>query len=171
MNFRVALLPGDGIGQEVVGEGVRVLRAVGERSGHTFETTEALVGGCAIDATGTPLPEDTLALCLASDAVLLGAVGGPKWNDPLAKVRPEQGLLHLRKEMGLFANVRPVKVYPELRDASPLRPEVVSGADLVIARWYLARIWSSFGNSPGGFTSAGRRNGARPPRDAKRWTP
>jgi len=134
MHFRVALLPGDGIGQEVVGEGVRVLRAVGERFGHAFETTEALVGGCAIDATGTPLPEDTLALCLVSDAVLLGAVGGPKWNDPLAKVRPEQGLLHLRKEMGLFANVRPVKVYPELRDASPLRSEVVSGADLVIVR-------------------------------------
>jgi len=132
--FTVAVLPGDGIGPEVMAEGLRVLRAVGERFGHTFQTQEALIGGCAIDATGSPLPEETLALCRTADAVLLGAVGGPRWSDPQAPVRPEQGLLDLRQALHLFANLRPVRVYPGLEHATPLRPEVVAGTDLVIVR-------------------------------------
>jgi 3-isopropylmalate dehydrogenase len=134
MHGRIAVLPGDGIGPEVIAEGVKVMEAVGERFGHRFECTGALIGGCAIDATGQPLPAETLDLCRQSDAVLLGAVGGPKWSDPLAKVRPEQGLLDLRQALGVFANLRPVRVYPELVDASTLRPEVVGGVDLVIVR-------------------------------------
>lgn len=132
--FTVAVLPGDGIGPEVVAEGLRVLQAVGERFGHTFRTQEALIGGCAIDATGSPLPEETLALCREADAVLLGAVGGPRWSDPQAPVRPEQGLLGLRQALHLFANLRPVRTYPGLEHATPLRPEVVAGTDLVIVR-------------------------------------
>ena len=102
--------------------------------GHTFEYTEALIGGIAIDTTGKPLPDETLAACKASDAVLLGAVGGPKWSDPSAKVRPEQGLLGLRGGLGLYANVRPVKVYPALVGASTLKPEVLAGVDMIILR-------------------------------------
>ncbi|HJK89753.1 MAG TPA: isocitrate/isopropylmalate family dehydrogenase, partial [Polyangiaceae bacterium LLY-WYZ-15_(1-7)] len=100
---KIALLPGDGIGPEIVAEAVKALEAVGERFGHGFEMSEAPIGGAAIDQTGAPLPEETLALCRASDAILLGAVGGPKWDDPTAKVRPEQGLLQIRKALGLFA--------------------------------------------------------------------
>jgi 3-isopropylmalate dehydrogenase len=111
-----------------------VLRAVAQRYGHQFELAEGLIGGAAIDATGDPLPPETLELCRASDAVLLGAVGGPKWDDPTAPVRPEQGLLGLRKELDLFANLRPVRVFPELAEASPLRREVIEGVDLVIVR-------------------------------------
>jgi 3-isopropylmalate dehydrogenase len=134
MHGRIAVLPGDGIGPEVIAEGVKVLEAVGERFGHRFECTEALIGGCAIDATGQPLPAETLDLCRQADAVLFGAVGGPKWSGPSAKVRPEQGLLELRKALDLFANLRPVRVYPGLVDASTLRPEVITGVDLVIVR-------------------------------------
>jgi 3-isopropylmalate dehydrogenase len=134
MHAKIAVLPGDGIGPEVVAEGVKVLNAVGEVFGHRFEYCEGLAGGIAIDTTGSPLPDETLALCRASDAVLLGAVGGPKWSDPRAPVRPEQGLLALRGGLGLFANLRPVKVYPALVSASTLRPEVVAGVDLVIVR-------------------------------------
>jgi 3-isopropylmalate dehydrogenase len=134
MHAKIAVLPGDGIGSEVVAEGVKVLNAVGEVFGHRFEYCEGLAGGIAIDTTGSPLPDETLALCRASDAVLLGAVGGPKWSDPRAPVRPEQGLLALRGGLGLFANLRPVKVYPALVSASTLRPEVVAGVDLVIVR-------------------------------------
>src|SRR5919202_7048068 len=119
MRAVIAVLPGDGIGPEVVSEGVRVLQAVAERWGHRFETREGLLGGCAIDATGTAMPEATLALCRDSDAVLLGAVGGPKWDDPDAKVRPEQGLLALRKGLGLYANLRPVAVIDALATTSP----------------------------------------------------
>jgi 3-isopropylmalate dehydrogenase len=134
MQAKITLLPGDGIGPEVVAEGVKVLKAVGQKSGHTFEFTEALAGGLAIDQTGNPLPPETLAACRQCDAILLGAVGGPKWSDPKAKVRPEQGLLKLRQELGLFANVRPVKIYPALADASTLKREVVEKVDLVIIR-------------------------------------
>jgi 3-isopropylmalate dehydrogenase len=130
----VAVLPGDGIGPEITAEAVRVLRVVGERWGHDLEFREALLGGCAIDAAGTPLPDETLALCHEADAVLLGAVGGPRWDDPNARVRPEQGLLGLRKALGLFANLRPVRLYPELAGASPLRPERLRGVDLVVVR-------------------------------------
>jgi len=130
----ITLLPGDGIGPEVVAEGVKVLQAVAARFVHTFTLREALIGGCAIDATGEPLPEATVTLCRESDAVLLGAVGGPKWDDPQAKVRPEQGLLGIRKALGLFANLRPVQVHPRLIDASPLRPERLQGVDLIVVR-------------------------------------
>jgi 3-isopropylmalate dehydrogenase len=134
MNAVVTVLPGDGIGPEVAAEGVRVLHGVGERWGHRFELREALIGGAAIDATGTPLPEETVRLCREADAVLLGAVGGPKWDDPNAKVRPEQGLLGIRKALGLYANLRPVTVHPALLDASPLRPERLAGVDLLVVR-------------------------------------
>lgn len=134
MHATITLLPGDGIGPEVVAEGVKVLQAIATKFGHSFEFTEALAGGIAIDETGNPLPDESLAACQQADAVLLGAVGGPKWSDPAAKVRPEQGLLKLRKELGLFANIRPVKVYPTLADASTLKPAVVNNVDLVIVR-------------------------------------
>jgi len=130
----IAVLPGDGIGPEVVAEGLKVLRAVASRFGHQFTFHEALIGGCAIDATGNPLPAETVAVCRAADAILLGAVGGPKWDDPQARVRPEQGLLGIRKELGLFANLRPVRIYPQLIDASPLRPERLQGVDLIVVR-------------------------------------
>ena len=112
----------------------RVLDAVAARFGHTFTTSTHLMGGCAIDAGGTPLPEETLGACMAADAVLLGAVGGPKWDDPRAAVRPEQGLLGLRKALGLYANLRPVAPHPDLLDASPLRPERLQGTDLIVFR-------------------------------------
>ncbi len=134
MQAKIILLPGDGIGPEVVAEGVKVLRAVAARYSHTFEFTEALIGGIAIDTTGVPLPDETLAACRAGDAVLLGAVGGPKWSDPRAAVRPEQGLLGLRGGLGLYANVRPVKVYPALVSASTLKPGVLAGVDMIILR-------------------------------------
>ena len=134
MQAKITLLPGDGIGPEVVAEGVKVLKAVAAQFGHTFEFAEALVGGIAIDTTGKPLPDETLAACKAADAVLLGAVGGPKWSDPSALVRPEQGLLGLRGGLGLYANVRPVKVYPALVGASTLKPEVLAGVDMIILR-------------------------------------
>ncbi len=134
MQAKITLLPGDGIGPEVVAEAVKVLKVVGGKFNHTFEFTSALAGGIAIDETGNPLPDESLAACKASDAVLLGAVGGPKWSDPKAPVRPEQGLLKLRKELGLFANIRPVKIYPALAEASTLRPEVIANVDMVIVR-------------------------------------
>jgi len=134
MRALIAVLPGDGIGPEVVEPAMHVLAAVGERFGHDFETREGLLGGCAIDATGTAMPDETLALCRAADAVLLGAVGGPRWDDPEAKVRPEQGLLGLRKALGLFANLRPVRVNPAMMDASPLKAELLEGVDLVVVR-------------------------------------
>ena len=134
MKAIIAVLPGDGIGPEVVAEGVKVLRAIASAFGHHFNFQEGLVGGIAIDETGSPLPEETLARCRGSDAVLLGAVGGPKWSDPRAPVRPEQGLLGLRGGLGLFANLRPVRVYPALVGASTLKPEIVAPVDLVIVR-------------------------------------
>jgi 3-isopropylmalate dehydrogenase len=133
-SYTIAVLAGDGIGPEVTTEALKALQGVGQRFGHRFVTEQALVGGAAMDATGEPLPEATLALCHASDAILFGAVGAPKYDDPLAKVRPEQALLSLRKALGLFANLRPVWVHPALADASPLRPELVKGVDLVVVR-------------------------------------
>jgi 3-isopropylmalate dehydrogenase len=130
----VAVLPGDGIGPEVIAEGVRCLEAVARFFGHEFELTPLPFGGAAIDAHADPLPAHTLAACRAADAVLLGAIGGPKWSAPDAPLRPEWGLLRLRKELGTFANLRPVKVYPALADASTLKEEVVAGVDLVFVR-------------------------------------
>ncbi|MFI5358006.1 MAG: 3-isopropylmalate dehydrogenase [Opitutales bacterium] len=134
MKATIALTPGDGIGPEVVNEARLVLEAVARRFGHDFSFTEHLLGGCAIDRHGTALPADTLAGCRASDAVLLGAVGGPKWDDPQAAVRPEQGLLAIRKELGLYANLRPVRPYPSLARLSPLKPERVAGVDFIVIR-------------------------------------
>jgi 3-isopropylmalate dehydrogenase len=134
MNADLAVLAGDGIGPAVVAEGIKALEAVAGHFGHRFTYREAPFGGRAIDEFGDPLPEATLELCRTSDAVLMGAVGGPKWSDPSAKVRPEQGLLRLRKELGLFANLRPVRVYPALADASPLRKELLEGVDLLVVR-------------------------------------
>lgn len=134
MQAKITLLPGDGIGPEVVAEAVKVLNAVGQKFGHTFEYQTALIGGIAIDETGTALPQATIDMCRQSDSILLGAVGGPKWDNPKANVRPEQGLLAIRKEFQLFANIRPVKVYSALADASALKREVVDNVDLVIIR-------------------------------------
>ncbi len=134
MKASITVLPGDGIGPEVVAEGLRVLAAVGKRFGHEFATGAALIGGAAIDATGSALPEATLVSARATDAVLLGAVGGPKWDDPAAKVRPEQGLLGIRKALGLFANLRPVTIFPQLMGASPLRAELLVGVDILVIR-------------------------------------
>ena len=130
----IAVLPGDGIGPEVMEQGVRVLRAAETRFGHHFDLQHGIVGGCAIDEFGAALPDATLKTCKRSDAVLFGAVGGPKWDDPKASVRPEQGLLALRKKLNLFANIRPVKVYPQLRDATPLKPENLDGVDMIVIR-------------------------------------
>ncbi len=134
MQFNLAVLPGDGIGPDVTTEAVKVLQAVGTKFGHKFDLQYGLVGGIAIDETGEALPKDTLKMCKKAQAVLLGAVGGPKWDDPQAKVRPEDGLLALRKGLGLFANLRPVKVFPMLTDSSNLKPEVIEGVDLIFVR-------------------------------------
>lgn len=132
---RIVVLPGDGIGPEVCGEAVRVLKAVAERFGHRFTFDYHLMGACAIDATGTPLPDATLEACYQADAVLLGAIGDPKYDhNPAAKVRPEQGLLRLRKSLGLYANIRPVTAYEQLLAFSPLRADRIAGTDLLIFR-------------------------------------
>jgi len=134
MTYKIAVLPGDGIGPEVIAEGVKVLRAVGERFGHDLQFNEALAGGAALDATGVPLSSETMALCQGADAVLLGAVGGPKWDNASTDLRPEQALFQLRQGLGVFANLRPVKSYDMLTDMSPLRPEIVRGADIMFVR-------------------------------------
>ncbi|MDL2268082.1 3-isopropylmalate dehydrogenase [Desulfovibrio sp. OttesenSCG-928-G15] len=156
MNKHIVLLPGDGIGPEVVAQGVKVLTAVGERFGCTFTTEEALMGGVAIDATGDPLPAETLAACEKADAVLLGAVGGPKW-DNLPK-RPEAGLLGIRKALGLFANLRPSTVFPELASLSCLKPELVEkGIDLLVVRELTGGVY--FGQPAGEDMRDGKRYG------------
>lgn len=134
MEAKITLLPGDGIGPEVVAEAVRVLEAVASRYKHSFAYREHSVGGCSIDRFGTSLTDETLADCRASHAVLLGAVGGPKWDDPNASDRPERGLLALRKGLGVFANLRPVKVHPALVEWSPLKAEKLAGVDILVVR-------------------------------------
>lgn len=134
MKAKIAILPGDGIGPEVMDQALRVLAAIGQKFGHTFETQEALIGGAAIDATGTSLPDETIRICESADAILLAAVGGPKWSDPTSKVRPEQGLLQIRKHFGLFANLRPVKIYPALADHTPLRRDLLENVDILFVR-------------------------------------
>jgi 3-isopropylmalate dehydrogenase len=152
MHARIVLFPGDGIGPEIVAQAVRVLNAVADRFGHTFETAEHLIGGIAIDETGDPLPPASLAACRDADAVLLGAVGGPKWDDPNAAVRPEQGLLRIRKELGLFANLRPIKPLDALVEASPLKTDIVRGTDILFVRELTGGVY--FGDS-------GRRDDGR----------
>src|SRR5512139_3041318 len=134
MKARIAVLGGDGIGPEVTAEAVRVLQAVAARFGHEFEFAGALIGGAAIDSSGSALPPRTIDACRESAAVLLGAVGGPKWSDPSARVRPEQGLLELRRTLGVFANLRPVRTMAAMHDASPLKPEVIRGVDIMVVR-------------------------------------
>ncbi len=132
--YKIVVLPGDGIGPEVVAEGVKVLRSIEKRFGHTFNLEEHTVGGAAIDKYGIPVQPETLAAAKKADAVLLGAVGGPKWDDPKAEVRPEQAVLGLRKGLGLYANLRPVRTLPALIDNSTFKPEVIAGVDLLFVR-------------------------------------
>jgi 3-isopropylmalate dehydrogenase len=133
--MKICVLPGDGIGPEIVAQALRVLEKVADKYGRTFEISEALIGGCAIDAEGVPLPTETVVRCRESDAVLLGAVGGPKWDTIDPAIRPEKGLLGIRKELGLFANVRPAKLFKQLAGACYLRPDIVArGLDVMVVR-------------------------------------
>ncbi|MFN8240811.1 MAG: 3-isopropylmalate dehydrogenase [Bacteroidales bacterium] len=148
MNFNIAVLPGDGIGPEIIEQAVKAVNAIGKKFDHTFNYEYALIGATAIDKTGSPLPSDTLEKCKASDAVLFGAIGDPRYdNDPKAKVRPEQGLLAMRKELGLYANIRPVTTFASLADKSPLKKEIVEGVDLVMVRELTGGIY--FGRPQG----------------------
>jgi 3-isopropylmalate dehydrogenase len=163
-SFRICLLPGDGIGPEITNEAVKVMQAIGELEDVAFDFHEALLGGIAIDRTGSPLPQGTLAEAHAADAVLLAAIGGPKWDttDP-TKPRPEQGLLGIRKELGLFANLRPVKIFAPLADASSLKPEALADVDMLIVRELTGGLYfgarSRESDAPGAATGggAGRR--------------
>ena len=152
MSWQIAVLAGDGIGPEVCAEGVRVLRAVAQKNGHTLEISEALIGGAAIDAHNDPLPEATLALCRRADAILLGAVGGPKWSDPKASIRPEQGLLRLRQSLGLYANLRPVQPHPSVLHLAPIKPDILKNVDLMVVRELTGGIY--FGEKTRTETSA-----------------
>lgn len=150
MNKKILIVPGDGIGQEVTEVGKKVLDKIAEKFGHTFTYDDALIGHAAIEATGSPLPDETLEKMKASDAILFGAVGHPKYdNDPTAKVRPEQGLLKMRKELGLYANLRPIKLFDELLGASSIKPEILKGADILFFRELTGDIY---------FGEKGRKN-------------
>jgi len=158
MHMNICLLPGDGIGPEIVTQGTKVLDAVARRFGHTVSTSSALIGGAAIDATGSPLPDATVEACRTSDAVLLGAVGGPKWDDLPSEKRPEKGLLGIRKALGLFANLRPAALFPELAGACLLRADIAAaGLDLVVVRELTGDVY--FGQPAGIETRDGLRTG------------
>ena len=141
MKAKIAVMPGDGIGPEVTVCARELLETLAARHGHEFTFVEGLIGGCAIDATGSALPAETLAICEDADAILLGAVGGPKWSDPTAPVRPEDGLLQLRQHFGLFANLRPVKTYPALINQAPLRAELLQDVDILFVRELVSGIY------------------------------
>ena len=134
MKFNIAVLPGDGVGPDVIKEAQRVLDVVGKRYGHQFDYSSGYIGGTAIDKSGEALPRETLEMCRKCDAVLLGAVGGPKWDDPNARTRPEDGLLGIRKGLGLFANLRPVKMFKVLENSTSLKPEIVRNVDMMVIR-------------------------------------
>lgn len=155
MKYKIAVLPGDGIGPEVISQSQRVLSQIAHVFGHDFAFESALMGGCAIDETGNPLPDETIGVCESADAILLGAVGGPKWSDPTAPVRPEQGLLRLRQHFGLFANLRPVKVFPALMAYAPLRPELMAdGVDILFVRELTGGIYFGERQEQGSGTEA-----------------
>ncbi len=155
--FKIAVLKGDGIGPEIVDATLRVLGKIAELYGVEFSFQEGLIGGIAIDKTGDPLPDETLELCKSSDAVLIGAVGGPKWDDLPTHKRPEKGLLRIRKELDLFANLRPAKVWEPLIDSSPLKPEVVKGTDMLVVRELTGDVY--YGEPRGIFEENGKRVG------------
>lgn len=135
MNKKITVLPGDGIGPEIVAEAIKVLNKVADKFGHAFDYTYVDIGGCSIDKYGVPITDEGMTLCKSSDSVLLGAVGGPKWDNCPPEIRPEKALLAVRKELGLFANLRPTKLFPQLADSSPLKQEIVgNGIDLLIVR-------------------------------------
>ncbi|MDB4676753.1 3-isopropylmalate dehydrogenase [bacterium] len=145
MKANIVLLPGDGIGPEISSQAARVLETISGKFGHDFEFSTHLIGGIAIDQTGDPLPQETIVACRESQAILLGAVGGPKWDDPTAKTRPEVGLLKIRKELGLFANLRPIQLFDQLVDASPLKREIIEGTNILFFRELTGGIY--FGES------------------------
>ena len=153
MKAHIVTLPGDGIGPEVTAEAVRVLQSVAGKNGHSFSFAEYLLGGCSIDKHGVALTDETLSACKASNAVLLGAVGGPKWDNPTASVRPEQGLLAIRKGLGLFANLRPVRPHPALLDSSPIKAERLAGVDMLVVRELTGGLY--FGEPKGRFKDNG----------------
>jgi 3-isopropylmalate dehydrogenase len=155
--YKIAVLKGDGIGPEIVNSALRVLKRLGELSGVSFEFEEGLIGGIAIDQKGEPLPQETLELCLKADAVLLGAVGGPKWDNLPTSKRPEKGLLQIRKALDLYANLRPAKVYEPLISASPLKEEVVRGTDFIVIRELTGDVY--YGEPRGIFIENGKRVG------------
>ncbi len=162
MNKQIAVLSGDGVGPEVVEQAIKVLKKVGTKFHHEFVFKNALIGSAAIDKTGNPLPDKTLKLCKSSDAILFGAIGDPKYdNDPSAKVRPEQGLLKLRKSLGLYANVRPIRVFEKLKAKSPLKEEILAGVDFVVIRELIGGIY---------FGERGRRDNGESAFDTSTYT-
>ncbi len=163
MNYKIAVIKGDGIGPEIVEASMKVLDKIGEKYNHTFDYTEVLAGGAAIDACDTPLPQETVDICKASDAVLLGALGGPKWDNLPGDKRPEAGLLGIRKALGLFANLRPAILFEELRDASPLKSEIIGdGLDVLVVRELTGDVYFGEKKKDGDFGASDLMNYTRP---------